>query len=242
MRQNKRQLDSSIFAYLLLLVCSLFFSGCASNGVSNVVNKALQQEVGSMGENEVTLSADQVQITEEQYQQFEQIRTELHHVILEKRDPVKLKNIYEKIPVNDFQKAGSCYLSSVPYIVWDYEHNDIYEVRLLAFSKDRSVCYHITIGWMDGKMDYQSGGYAGGNSGVDNQIIPENREETLIILKADYYQECFFSQNNRIFQLGDSITAQEGVSEQFDFDRMGVSFQKATDLDVCVKVDLSQLQ
>lgn len=97
-----------------------------------------------------------------------------------------MKNIYEKILLNDFQKAGSCYLLSVPYIVWDYEHNEIYEVRLLAFSEDRSVCYHIMIGWKGGKLDE--------------------------------------------------------VSEQFDFDRMGVSFQKATDLDVCVKVDLSQLQ
>lgn len=239
MGQNKRQLGSRILLYLLLLVCSLVFSGCASNGVTNVVNKVMQQEVGTIGENEVTLSADQVQITEEQYQQFEQIRTELHHVVLEKWDPVKLKKIYEKIPVNDFQEAGSCFLSSVPYIVWDYEHNDIYEVRLLAFSKDRSVCYHIMIGWMDGKLDYQSMGYVGGNCGVDNQIIPENQEETLIILKADYYHECFFSQNNQIFQLGDYVTAQEGVSDQFDFDRMGVSFQKATDLDVCVKIDLS---
>ena len=199
----------------ILILCSLLFTGCTSVGVGNT----------DIGEETVRLNAANVQITEEQYRQVEDIRKELRHIILDGADIGKLEDIYALLPQEDFQKAGSCYLSSKPLIEWDYENKDIYQIKLLAFSEDKSVCYFIMVDFDNGKVNYKGGGYE--SMDVDDDPFPKYSGKRFIGLRSDYYNSHLMSEDKFIYPADNLVLSRDEFFGQFDFGKMGVSFREA---------------
>lgn len=229
-------------ARILLLTSSLLLTGCIS---TNPREDAYTEEDATSGtaisEEEIDLRSVPVEVTEEDYRQFQEIREELKNVILNKSDSGKLSQLIDKLPRDTIGPKdsvpwsdGYCYLSSIPLIQWDCPNNNIYDINLLAFSKDKSEIYSMNISLADGKIDYESGGC--------EQMIPDvlqqHPKQKYVLLRADFYTPFMIDQKNHVSLSEDQVTIPERFCDQFDFEQMGVSFEEATAPNVCIKVDM----
>lgn len=230
-------------ACILLLSVSLLLTGCISTNPRGYYYTEEDATSGTaIGEEEIDLQSVPVQVTEEDYRQFQEIREELKSVILNKSDSGKLTQLIDKLPrdapvpkASEPWADGYCYLSSVPLIQWDCPNNNIYDINLLAFSEDKSELYSISISFADGKIDYESGGCEEGT--IPDELL-ERPKQKYVLLRADFYTKFMIDQKNRISLGKDYVTIPEHFCDQFDFEQMGVSFEEATAPDVCIKVDM----
>ncbi len=230
-------------ACILLLSVSVLLTGCISTnpwGYSYTEEDATSDT--EIGEEVIDMSSVPVQVTEEDYRQFQEIREELKNVILNKSDAGKLSQMIDRLPRDAMTPKdsepwpdGYCYLSSVPLIQWDCPNNNIYNINLLAFSEDKSELYSMIISFADGKIDYESVGYEEGT--IPDELI-EHPKQKYVLLRADFYTDFMIDQKNRVSLGKDYVTIPKGFCDQFDFEQMGVSFEEATAPDVCIKVDM----
>ncbi len=229
-------------SYRILLICSLLLTGCAASDQSEVIyNDEDASSDAEFGEEKVDLSTANVQVTEDDYQQIQEIREELKNVILYKKDSKKLSQLIDltvteddNLKESDLWSDGSLYLSSIPLIEWDCQKNCINEIKLPLFSKDMSKFVFLGTDYADGKINYEYGGF----ESVDVDTWQEHPNRKYALLKAGRFTSCMIDQNNRIYLAEDHVTVPEHFCDRFDFDLMGASFNQMTASDACVKVDL----
>lgn len=226
-----------------MLICCLLL-GCGD--VHKNSDSSEEDTMVGWMEEKITLSADSVSISEDDYAEIKGIQKFIRDTLIDNTDTNLLdrlqQDVRELIGEEHLNRDGRVYyLSCVPIISWNYEQNtiDCMETGLYIFNENNAYILYIDKESLDKGELSISGLYS------MNLTWMKSGNGKYIWTKADYYTSCFVGADNvGRYEFGEKYPADlmEIIGDyygKFDDEKIGVSFENLTNLSNCIKVVLS---
>ena len=162
-------------------------------------------------ESPIVLSADSVNLTEEDYAEMEQIRVDIRKQLIEHPDPELYSEIEGRLQFGIGERPIKYYVSCIPFLSWNYEKGALaygenlgiwafdgkkrdglesYDVWLLTMERDEKGKLHVT------------GSYT---QTLDS--MEKNPSARYIFIREDLWDSCFLREDGKVYDLNCGKTA-----------------------------------
>ncbi len=243
-----RKLAKLVFSMMVLLFFALLLLEGGRSGGS---------ETGPIvTEAPIVLSADNVSVTEEDYQILERQRALVRELLLEHPDADSLQSLKDTFNLNRLMGADTTSImevkewnvSCIPLLGWNYFRNTPYiipESGVLVFDDEQKYTNLVFIEWNDEGESGQADAQASqslkfeGSKTMDYDLLREHAEQRFLWIQADIYSTCFIGEDNVAyngFNEREHAVIHGDLAGKFDWDRITVNYKEMMDSDNCIKI------
>lgn len=187
----------------------------------------------------ITLSADSIKLDKKIYKSINDASVKQAEWLEENKDLLR-KYLQESNADNfdGFESGEKFYIYKFPIKVWNNSHGavDESECSFLMFDKNKQDFYIITTSLDDnGNINIEDGQ---GYKSFDGEFIKQHKNTKYLYVKADMYHECLVDKDNNIHQESGNIKISGDFAGEFDFNKMGFSYNEVTKTSDCAEITI----